>query len=299
MSAPSDSARPLDALAAATAVFLCLSWGVTHVAIKVALVDTPAFMQAFVRSGGGALAVLAWTLLRGVPLWTRDGTLKAGLLVGILFGGEFLFVFQGLRFTTAARGVLLLYTAPFFVAVGARWFLPAERLRPVHFVGLGLSFVGVLFALGAPTPAADPLQFVGDLMMLAAAAIWGMTTLLIKSTALARASFEKTTLYQLGIAAIMAAVAVGIAGERLEAVPSALSLGLLSYQALWGGGLSLVGWFALIVRYSASRVSAFTFVTPVFGVALGHFALGDPITPLFLVAVAFVVAGLVLVNRRD
>jgi drug/metabolite transporter (DMT)-like permease len=58
-----------------------------------------------------------------------------------------------------------------------------------------------------------------------------------------------------------------------------------------------LAWFALIQRYSASRLSIFTFLTPVFGVAAGHFVLGDVITPAFSVTVGFVVGGLVLVNR--
>jgi drug/metabolite transporter (DMT)-like permease len=56
-------------------------------------------------------------------------------------------------------------------------------------------------------------------------------------------------------------------------------------------------WFALIVRYSASRLSAFTFLTPLFGVAAGHLLLKEPLTLPFAVAVALVAAGLVLVNR--
>jgi len=53
----------------------------------------------------------------------------------------------------------------------------------------------------------------------------------------------------------------------------------------------------LIQRYSASRLSAFTFLTPLFGVAAGHLVLGDPLTPAFALAVGLVVTGLVLVNR--
>ena len=56
-------------------------------------------------------------------------------------------------------------------------------------------------------------------------------------------------------------------------------------------------WFALIVKFSASRLSAFTFLTPLFGVAAGHLVLGEPLTPAFALAVALVAAGLILVNR--
>ena len=89
---------------------------------------------------------------------------------------------------------------------------------------------------------------------------------------------------------------ISLFGERMTAMPSAVALGSLAYQTVvLGTTLSL--WFALIVKYSASRLSAFTFLTPLFGVAAGHFLLGEPLTPAFAVAVALVALGLILVNR--
>jgi drug/metabolite transporter (DMT)-like permease len=79
--------------------------------------------------------------------------------------------------------------------------------------------------------------------------------------------------------------------------PSAVALGSLLYQTLWVASFTFLAWFALVQRYSASRLSVFTFLTPLFGVAAGHVVLGDPLTPAFAMAVALVVAGLVLVNR--
>jgi drug/metabolite transporter (DMT)-like permease len=71
----------------------------------------------------------------------------------------------------------------------------------------------------------------------------------------------------------------------------------LLYQTVWVVSITFVIWFALIVRYSASRLSAFTFLTPLFGVAAGHLVMGDAITPSFALAAVMVIAGLVLVNR--
>ena len=77
-----------------------------------------------------------------------------------------------------------------------------------------------------------------------------------------------------------------------------LAVGALLYQAVWVVSVTFVIWFALIVRYSVTRLSAFTFLTPLFGVAAGHLVLNEPLTPAFALAVAFVALGLVLVNRR-
>ena len=86
-------------------------------------------------------------------------------------------------------------------------------------------------------------------------------------------------------------------GERITQAPSALALGALAYQTVWVVSLTFVVWYALVRRYSANRLSAFTFLTPLFGVAAGHLVLGEPLTPAFAAAVAMVAGGLVLVNR--
>ena len=72
-------------------------------------------------------------------------------------------------------------------------------------------------------------------------------------------------------------------GERMAAMPSAWSLGWLAYQTFWVVSLTYAVWFAMVQRYSASRLSAFTFLTPLFGVASGHFVLGEPISWVFRV----------------
>ena len=62
-------------------------------------------------------------------------------------------------------------------------------------------------------------------------------------------------------------------------------------------GITFLLWYVLMKTYSASKLTAFTFITPLFGVAAGHVVLHEPISAAFAVAVALVIAGLFLVNR--
>ena len=296
-SAKDAVARPLDAAAAALAVALCLSWGFNQVAVKLALPEIPPLIQAAFRSTFGALIVVAWARMRGVKLMEADGTLVPGVIAGVLFGLEFLLIYRGLVWTSASRASLFIYTAPFIVVIGARWFLPGDHFDRWQWVGLLLSFAGIAVAFGVPTPGGGAQQVIGDLMMVLAGVAWAATTLVIKATSLVRASYEKVLLYQLIVSAPMLALCAQIFGERVAEPPSAIAAGSLLYQTLWVASFTFLAWFALVQRYSASRLSAFTFLTPLFGVAAGHVVLGDPLTPAFAVAVALVVAGLVLVNR--
>ncbi len=278
-------------------VGLCLSWGFNQVAVKLAIHDVPPLTQSAIRSFVAALLVGAWAQVRGIPLFKRDGTLLAGIAAGLLFAVEFLLLYPGLLFTTATRTILFLYLAPFLVVVAARWLFPGDHFRLSQWLGLLLSFAGLLIAFGVPTPAADPRQVIGDLMAVGGAVAWAATTLVIKASALNRVSAEKAMLYQLVVSAPVLALGALIWGEHIDRPPSALALGAMLYQAIWVVSITYVIWFALIQRYSASRLSAFTFLTPLFGVAAGYLVLREPITLPFALAVALVVVGLVLVNR--
>jgi drug/metabolite transporter (DMT)-like permease len=289
--------RPLDAMAATIVVVLCLSWGFNQVATKLAIHDIPPLTQAAIRSAVAALLIAGWCRLRGIPMLARDGTLWFGLAAGVLFAAEFILIYQGLLYTTATRATLFIYLAPFFVVLGGRIVLPADRFGAAQWLGLALSFAGMLIAFGVPTPALDPRQLTGDLMMVAAALFWAATTLLIKASPLTRVSAEKVMLYQLVVSAPIMAAAAFFAGERIVQMPSAIALGALAYQTIWVVSVTFVVWFALVARYSANRLSAFTFLAPLFGVAAGRLVLGEPLTLAFAAAVALVAGGLVLVNR--
>jgi drug/metabolite transporter (DMT)-like permease len=296
-SASDNVTRPLDAMAAAIIVVLCLSWGFNQVSTKLAIHDVPPLTQAAIRSAVATLLIAGWCRLRGIPMLRRDGTLWLGIAAGVLFAAEFILIYRGLLYTTATRAVLFIYLAPFLVVLGGRIVLPSDRFGAAQWLGLSLSFAGMLIAFGVPTPALDPRQLIGDVMMVAAALFWAATTLLIKASALTRISAEKVMLYQLVVSAPLMAIAAVLAGEHIDHMPSALALGSLAYQTVWVVSVTFVVWFALVARYSANRLSAFTFLAPLFGVAAGHLVLGEPLTPAFAAAVALVAGGLVLVNR--
>jgi len=292
----SPTSRPLDAIAIAVTVGLCLSWGFNNVAIKLAIQDIPPLIQSSTRSVIAAILVGAWTQARGIPLFKRDGSLPGGILAGVLFALEFLLIYRGLLWTTVTRATLFLYLAPFFVVVGSRWLVPGDRFSASQWAGLVLSFAGIAIAFGLPTPAVDPRQMLGDLMLVGAAAAWAATTLTIKASALNRVSAEKTLLYQLVVSAPLLGIGALIFGEHIDAMPSPLALGAFAYQTVWVVSFTFAVWFVLIVRYSVARLSVFTFLVPLFGVAAGHIVLGDPLTAPFALAVALVAVGILLVN---
>jgi drug/metabolite transporter (DMT)-like permease len=285
----------IDAFAAGTMLLLTFSWGLNQVLIKVANAGYNPVFLTFGRSAVAALLVYAWCRWRGIRIFDKDGTLAAGILAGVLFGAEFVLIFFGLDYTTAARGALMINTMPFWVLIGAHFWL-GERITPVKFGGLLLAFGGVALVFSDELSLPDASAIWGDVMLLVAGALWAATTIVIKKSKLTMVSAEKTLLYQLGVSAVFALPLIPLAG------PVVRDAGLLPtasffVQAIYIVGFTYVVWFWLMRRYPASGLSSFAFLSPAFGVLCGAVLLGEPLSWRIFLALVLIAAGLIVVNR--
>lgn len=292
----SDSRSELDRLAVGIMLVLCTVWGLQQVVVKLGNAGISPIFQSGLRSIGAFVLVLLWSKLRGVRLMASDGTLWAGILAGLLFAAEFALIYVALEYTDASRGVIFLYTAPFFVALGAIWLLPNERMRRVQWIGMALAFGGVVVLFGENLGRAGEQAWIGDLMILLAAALWAATTLVVKASALARVSAEKTLLYQLGVSAVVLPPLALLLGEPGVFAPSVTVWASVAFQIFVVASSSYLAWFWLIRHYPATRLSSFSFLTPVMGVLAGVALLGEPLTPAVIIALVLVGAGIWMAN---
>ena len=286
--------KPLDVTAYSMMVLLTALWGFQQVTIKVIAGDVSLIAQAAIRSIVATALVLAWARLRGIPLFERDGTLRAGLAAGVLFGVEFVFIYGGLAYTNASRMVVFIYLTPVLTALGLHFVVPSERLHPGQWLGVLVAFGGVALAFfnsGQNT-------LLGDLCGVAAAFLWSATTVLIRATRLAQASATKTLFYQLGVSAALLPVFSFLLKEPGITSLTPLALASLAYQGVLVAFASYLAWFWLLGRYLAARLSVFSFLAPMFGVVFGVWLLGEPLSPQFAVAAGLVALGIVLVNLR-
>jgi drug/metabolite transporter (DMT)-like permease len=289
--------KPLDGNAYVLMVLLTALWGFQQVAIKLAAADVSLVMQAALRSIAATALLLAWARLRGIALFERDGSLRPGMLAGLLFGGEFVFIYAGLEYTNASRMIVFVYTTPPLTAFLLHFFVPGERLRAVQWAGVLLAFAGLAlaFADGFLVPGHT---YIGDLCGVVAALLWASTTVVIRATRLARASATKTLFYQLGVSALMLPLASLLMGEKGIVALTPLAVASLAYQAVIVAFASYLAWFWLLTRYLAARLSVLSFLTPMFGVLFGVLFLSEPLTGSFAAAALLVGAGIVLVNLR-
>jgi len=289
--------KPVDTTAFTIMVLLCFLWGFTHVATKLAAADISLVMQGGLRSVLATALLLSWARVRGIALFRGDGTLWAGLVTGLLFAGEFLFIYAGLGHTGASRMVVFVYLSPCLTALGLHWFVPSERLHTAQWIGVLLAFGGIVAAFGDGF-VSSPASLLGDAFGIIAAFLWAATTVVIRATGLTRISATKVLFYQLGVSALTLPVASLLMGEPGFVKLTPIALGSLLYQGLIVAFASYLAWFWLLTKYMAARLSVFAFLTPLFGVIAGVVVLSEPITPAFMSAVAMVGAGIGLVNAR-
>lgn len=288
---------PLDPFACGLMLLLCIVWGFQQVSIKLVEQDVAPVLQLAIRSGIAALVLGAITLWREGRGAFGDGTLLPGLGVGLLFTLEFFFISEGLVRTSASHIAVFLYTAPIFAALGLHLILPEERLSPIQWLGVLVAFGGIALAfLGKPGNATGSLF--GDALGICAAIAWGATTVLIRGSSLSEAAPVKTLFYQLGVAGVVL-LAVAAATGRLGLVPSDRALLSLGFQVVVVALISYLGWFWLLRRYLASRLSMLSFMTPLFGVGFGVLVLGEPLDSSFIFGGLLVLGGLLLVTGAE
>jgi len=289
----------LDTLAVTLLVACCAFWGFQQILIKFAGREIPPLWQACLRMWGATALLWLWCQWRGVPLLRRDGSLRGGLLVGLLFAAEFVFIYLGLQHTSASRLTVFLYTSPFWVALLLPRLVPSERLRPLQWAGLCLAFAAVAVAFSeAFLHGSAPGQWKGDAMGLAAGLFWGLTTVAIRTTRIATVAAEKSLFYQLGVTAAVTPVLSLALGEAWSFDYSDLAWGAVFLQTAVGAFASYLAWMWMLRHYPVTRMATFTFLTPLFALVFGVVLLGEPLTLQLVIALLGVAAGIVLVNRR-
>jgi len=295
----SASTRPrkdhLDALAVGILLMCCLFWGFQQVMVKVTVAELPPVFVSAVRGVGATLLLWLWCRWRGVRLFERDGSLWPGLLAGSLFAVEFAFIYLGLQHTSASRLTVFLYTSPFWVAALLPLFIRSERLRPVQWLGMVCAFAAVVFALREGFGSGDAT---GDLMGLAAGALWGLTTVAIRATNLTRISAEKLLFYQLAVSTVVLGLLSHAMGEPWGNPWSSFAIGSVMVQTVVGAFASYLAWMWMLGHYPATKISAFVFLTPLFALLFGMLWLGEAVTLTLILSLTLVAVGIVLVNRK-
>jgi len=296
-----DERKALDQTASSLMIVLCMVWGLQQVILKMAALDISPLMQIALRSGLAALLLLPLVLLDQKSQLMNPKNLKAGTLVAVLFSLEFFLLAQALQLTSASHAVVLLYTAPIFVALGLHWKLPSERLTLLQWTGIGIAFIGIVVTFIRPQQIGvntfQQQMLWGDIYALAAAIAWAATTVTVRLSSLAQAAVTQTLFYQLaGSFILLLGLAFFLGQAVVQWTP--LVMGSLAFHTLIVSFASFLAWFWLLRNYLASRLGVFSFLTPLFGIIFGVWLLDENIEANFIFGTALVLLGILVVSLQ-
>lgn len=292
-----NTRQALDGRAMGIMVLLCMLWGIQQTHLKAVVDEISPMLLIALRSGISAVLVALLMRYRQERMNITQNW-KPGLMVGSLFALEFLFVAEGLRYTSASHMIVLIYTAPIFVALGMHWLFPAERLTAVQWLGVILAFVGIgVTFLGhdkANTTAASNMLW-GDFLGVLSGLAWGATTIIVRGSSLANAPATETLQYQL-VATFILLLGVALLTGQAEFNPTPVVWASLAFQGIVVSFISYLMWFALLRRYMAAQLGIFSFLTPLFGVLFGVLLLHEPLDGYFMAGACLVMLGIVIVS---
>ena len=274
---------------------ICLLWGINAPAIKMSNLGVAPMFAAGIRSVVATICLILWMKYRKMDLF--PGRVIDGLWVGLLFGFEFSILYTSLLYTTTSSAWILLYTTPFWHAAGAHFFLQGDRLTTNKVVGLILAFVGVVVLLSKYVSLPSSTQLLGDCLALLSALMWAVTTLVIRRRLVGQVSHHHTLFYQMIFSIpILFAMSFMFEATPVKYLDTLIVLSL-AYQSVVIAFLSYIGWFAMVHVYPISRLSAFTFLTPVFATLAGALMLGESVSWGVVFSLVLVSAGIYVVNR--
>lgn len=273
-------------------------WGGNVPAVKFGLRAVPPLWSAFWRFVLGTGCIGAWATVKGVPLRPQKGEWGALLLLGALFTVQIALMNIGIHFTSGAMASILIAANPLFAAAAAHVILPDDRLTPARTLGLAVAFGGILLVfLPGVEASGGESTLLGNLVCLSSAALLG-GRLVFASRLLRRMESTRVMMWQMALSLPVYALA-GWSLEQVnwEALGWEPLLGI-AYQGFVVAGFNFMAMAWLLQRHRASLVFGFNFISPLSGVVLSAWLLGDELTWHILAGMIAVGLGLGLITRR-
>ncbi|WP_086479342.1 DMT family transporter [Oceanospirillum sanctuarii] len=292
--------KSMDFFAFSLMVGFCLVMAFQQVLLKAVATDLAPVFQIALRSGIGAV------LIGMLMIYNRQGMRLSAenripaMTIGTLFALEYLMLGEALNYTSAGHAAVFLYTSPIFAAIGLHWKVAGERMSALQWLGIIMAFIGIVISfLGqGETQEINSDVLWGDFLALCGGAAWGLTTVVVRSTGLSNLPAKETLLYQL-VGAFIILVAWAIYADQAYFNPTTDVLLSLAFHGVIVAFLSFLLWFWLLTQYKASQLGTLSFLTPLFGVLLGAWFLGETIEASFVMGAGLIITGIILVNASS
>ena len=275
-------------------IVACL-WGGNAVAMKVALRDMPPFILAGFRFAFGALIIWLWSKFKNIDVKIQRQDVFSLIILSLLFAAQICTFNLGTKYTTAGRSSVLINVNPFFIAILAHFFIPNDRLSIRKVIGFILASLGIYVVFRDKIETSEP-HVLGDVIMLSSGFLFSILTIYTKKL-MQRMGVYKILLWQM-VFGLVPFFGLSLIFERSARYTVNLELIIvLLYQGGLVASVAFIIWTTLLNRYNASKISAFLFATPLFGIGLSAIILHEAITIYLLAGALLVAVGIYVVNK--
>jgi len=295
---PSPASAPPTA-AYASWIAVCVIWGTTYLAIRIALETIPPGLLGGIRFTIAGAMLCAFVLVRGERLPPRSEWPVLALIGIMMLGvgnGMVVLAEQWIPSGIAAVGVA---SAPFWMSATEAVY-GYERLTIRTMIGFCLGFGGIVVLIWPDLferSAGGGAFIAGTIAVQVACVGWSVGSTLTKRFTPAGSAVAGSGMQQLfGGLAILA---VGtIAGEWHTISWSARSLGAELYLIVFGSLVAYSAYVFALQHLRIATVSLYAYVNPIIAVFLGTVIAQEPFSPRLGAAAAMVLAGMAIVKRR-
>ncbi len=272
----------------------CL-WGGNAVAMKIALKYMPPLILAGLRFAFGAIIILIWGKFNNIDFKIKKDELLSLILLSLLFSAQICTFNFGTKYTTAGRSSVLINVNPFLIAVLAHFFMPDDRLTIRKIIGLILAFLGVFIVFRDKIETTEP-HLLGDVIMLISGFLFSVLTIYTKKL-MQRIGIYKILIWEM-LFGLVPFFGFSLIFERHADFSVSLELIIaLLYQGGLVASVAFIVWTTLLSRHSASKISAFLFATPLFGIGLSAVILKEAVTTFLIIGAVLVAIGIYIVNK--
>jgi drug/metabolite transporter (DMT)-like permease len=286
----------LDATGTAVLLGVTLLFAANQAIVKIVNAGLQPVFFAGLRSVLAVVFVAAWMGYRGISLQFSPAMLRTGLLIGVMFSAEFLFLFLALDLTTLGRASVIFYSMPVWFALMAHYGLQGERITWIKAVGLALAMAGTALAILSRGDTGQG-SLTGDLCALGGAIGWAATAFVARTPRMAAAGPERQLLWMVLVSGPILLLAAPFFGPLIRELDATHIMWLIVQASVVVTG-GFITWLWLLSRYQASTVASFSFLTPIFAIALGAILFAESVEPSLAMASLLVAAGIVAINRN-
>ena len=280
-------------------IFLAITsvgWGFNWPVTKYLLSELPPLTLRGATGVIGAALLALFAVMRGQSLKVPSEIWPRLILAGTLNVAAWMVLMGlGLLWLRASEAALIAYTMPIWASLLA-WPVLGERPTVLRSLALVMAFAGLAAIMGGNGFEASMAKLPGILMVLGGSICFALGTVLAKKLPI-RLPPITAAAWQIGIGCAPILL-VGLAIERAD-IQAITQLGwaLLFYSTVIQFCVAYLAWFAALARLKASVAAIGTMAVPVIGVVASALALGDPLGPGQIAALAFTLAGVALATR--